>query len=72
MLHADAGALDMPARITNAPWTIPFQFLVIEFGLGKPQYKITLVALIFILRYVITDTYHQLFFALAGEYIIII
>ncbi len=31
MLHADGGALDMPARISHAPRAFPFQFLILKF-----------------------------------------
>ena len=36
VLHRDAGALDMPAGITDTPGRIPLQGLVLELRLGKP------------------------------------
>lgn len=30
MLHTDAGALDVPSRVSNAPWAIPLQRLILK------------------------------------------
>ena len=31
LLHGDTGALNVPSRITDAPWRVPFERLVLEF-----------------------------------------
>ena len=31
VLHGDTGALNVPSRITDAPWRVPFERLVLEF-----------------------------------------
>ena len=49
VLHRDAGALDMPAGIADAPGRIPFQRLVLKLGFGEPEHKVVLVALVSVL-----------------------
>ena len=56
MFDTDAGALNMPSRITNAPWAIPFQCLVFKFGFGEPEHEVCLVFLIGILIDIIPYT----------------
>ena len=31
VFHGDTGALNVPSRITDAPWRVPFERLVLEF-----------------------------------------
>ena len=56
MFDSDAGALNMPSRITDAPWAIPFQCLVFKFGFGEPEHEVCLVFLIRILIDIIPYT----------------
>ena len=71
-LASDAGALNMPSRITDAPWAIPFQCLVFKFGFGEPEHEVCLVFLIGILIDIIPYTDQRLEFCLCGENIVII
>ena len=48
MLHGDTGAFNVPAGIADTPGRIPFQGLVFKLGLGKPEDKVILIALVFI------------------------
>ena len=61
MLDTDAGTLNMPARITDTPWTIPFKCLVFKFGFCKPENKIVFIPFIFIFLHIVTHTDLQLF-----------
>ena len=56
MFDTDAGAFNMPSRITDAPWAIPFQCLVFKFGFGEPEHEVCLVFLIGILIDIIPYT----------------
>ena len=56
MLDADAGTLDMPSRVSHAPRTIPFERLILEFGLCKPQNEIIFVPLIDVLLHIVAHT----------------
>ena len=56
MLDTDAGTLNMPSRITDAPWAIPFQCLVFKFGFGELEHEVCLVFLIGILIDIIPYT----------------
>ncbi len=49
MLHADAGALDVPAGVADAPGGVPLQGLVLELALGEPEDEVVLVALVRVL-----------------------
>ena len=46
VLHADAGALDVPSGISDTPRAVPFELLIVEFGFGEPKNKVSLVPLI--------------------------
>ena len=49
VLHGNAGALNVPAGIADAPGGIPFQCLILELGLGEPEDKVVLIALVGVL-----------------------
>ena len=49
MLHADAGALDVPAGVADAPGGVPLERLVLELALGEPEHEVVLVALVRVL-----------------------
>ena len=70
MLDADAGALNMPPRIADAPWRIPFERLIFKLGLGKPEDKIVLVALVFVLLDAFTNADLQILLIMIVEYIV--
>ena len=72
VFDTDTGTFNMPAGITNAPWTVPFQFLIIKLGFCKPKYKICFISFIHVLFYVITNSNLKIFFVLRWENIIIV
>ena len=49
IFDADAGALDVPARIAEPPRAFPFQLLIVEFRFGEPKHKIAFAALVRVL-----------------------
>ena len=55
VLHADAGALDMPSGIADTPRTVPFKLLVVELGLCEPEHKVSLIALVGVLLNALTN-----------------
>ena len=46
VLHADAGAFDVPSGITHTPGAVPFELLIVEFRFGEPENKVCLVSLV--------------------------
>ncbi len=62
----------MPSWISHAPWTLPFQRLIFELGLRKPQYKIIPVLLVGIFLHIVPDSHQKLLFTLGGKDIIIL
>ena len=46
----------MPSRVSHAPRTIPFERLILEFGLCKPQNEIIFVPLIDVLLHIVAHT----------------
>ena len=61
VLHGDAGALNVPAGVAHAPGRIPLQGLVLKLGLGEPEDKVVLVALVAVLLHALTDAHSQVF-----------
>lgn len=61
MFDSDAGALNMPSRISNTPWAVPLQCLILEFGFCKPENKIVFIPFIFIFLHIVTHADLQLF-----------
>ncbi len=57
MLHAYAGALDMPAGISHAPGAFPFKLLIIKFGFGEPQNEVRFVPLVGIFFHALADAH---------------
>ena len=49
VLHGDAGALNMPAGVTNAPGTVPLKLLIVKLGLCEPENEVSLVSLVVVL-----------------------
>ena len=70
VLHGDAGALDVPAGIAHAPGGIPLQGLILELGLGEPQHKVVLVALVHVLLHALPDAYGQILLVVVVEHIV--
>ena len=56
ILHGDTGALDVPAGVSHPPGGVPLEGLILELGLGEPQHKVVLVALVGVLLHALTDT----------------
>ena len=61
MFDSDAGALNMPSRISNPPRAVPLQCLILEFGFCKPENKIVFIPFIFIFLHIVTHADLQLF-----------
>ena len=57
VLHGDAGALNVPAGIADAPGRVPFERLILELGLCKPQDEVVLVALVYDLLNALAHAY---------------
>ena len=49
VLACNAGALDVPAGIADAPRRIPLKLLIVKLRLGKPKNEVCLVALVIVL-----------------------
>ena len=71
VFHGDAGAFDVPAGITDAPRAVPFERLILELGLGKPEHEIALVALVGVFFDIIAHTDHQTVFIMSGQRVIV-
>ena len=69
-VQRDCGAFDVPAGIADAPRRIPFQFLIVELGLGEPKNEVALVALVAVFLNALADTDSQVFLVLLVEDII--
>ena len=61
----------MPAGIPQSPGALPLQFLIRKFGAGKPENKIRLVFLVFVLLHVFPDAHLQLLLLLGGQHIVV-
>ena len=72
MLHADAGAFDVPAGIANSPRAVPFQLLVVKFGFGEPKNKVGFVSLVVIRLHALTDSDFQIFLLKVVEHVILL
>ena len=57
----------MPAGIAHAPGRVPFQRLVLELGLGEPQHKVVLVALVGVLLHALADAHSQILLVVIVE-----
>ena len=57
VLHGYAGALNVPAGIADAPGRVPFERLILELGLCKPQNEVVLVALVYVLLNALAHAY---------------
>ena len=51
----------MPARISDAPWAVPFKSLVLKLRLCKPEYEIIFILLVYILLDIISHSNLKLF-----------
>ncbi|MPM45711.1 hypothetical protein SDC9_92402 [bioreactor metagenome] len=70
MLHGDSGALDVPAGIAHAPGRVPFQRLILKFGLGEPEDKIVFVPLVDILLHALPDAHRQIVRVVVIEHVV--
>ena len=70
VIHADGGALDVPARVSYAPGAVPLQFLIVEFGFGEPEHEVGLVPLAGIFFHAFTDAYLQILRLEIVEYVV--
>ena len=71
MLEADAGALNMPAGIADAPRGIPFERLIFKFRLGKPQHKVIFVSFVLVFLHALADADLQILFIVVVENIVL-
>ena len=60
----------MPAGIAYAPGGVPFQSLILEFGLGKPQHEVVAIALVGILLHALPDAHGQILLVVVVEDIV--
>ena len=72
ILHAYAGALNVPAGISHAPGGIPFEFLIVEFGACEPEDEIGIASFVFIVFNAFTDTYGKIFLFKVIENIVLV
>ena len=72
MFHGNAGALDMPAGITDTPGGIPLQSLVFKLGFGEPEDKVILVTLVGIFFNAFAYADGEIFFVKVIKYIVAI
>ena len=55
VFDGNTGALDVPARIADAPRRVPLERLILKLGLREPEHKIVLVALVRVLLHALAD-----------------
>ena len=72
VLHGNAGALDVPARIPHTPGRIPLQGLILKLGLGKPEHKIIFILLVCVLFHAFPDAHGQVFLIMVVEDVVFI
>ena len=70
MLHADAGAFNVPAGISHTPGAFPFKLLIVKLGLCEPENKVSLVSLVAVLVNTLTDSNSQVFLVEVAENIV--
>ena len=72
MLHGNAGALNVPAGIAHTPGRIPLEGLILKLGLCKPQHKVILILLVFVLFNALTNANSQIFLVMVIEDIVFV
>ena len=74
MLHGDAGALDVPARISHLveEGRLPLESLILKLGLSEPENEVSLVLLIGVLFNAFSDAYCQIFLLMLAEYVVFV
>ena len=70
VLHRNAGALDVPARISDAPGGIPLERLILELGLREPEDEVVLVLLVLILLHALAHADGEVFLVVVVEDIV--
>ena len=70
VLFADAGALDVPAGIAQAPRRFPFQLLILKFGFGEPEHKVGFVALVLVLLHAVAHADSQILLVHVAEHVV--
>ena len=70
VLHRNAGALDVPARIADAPGRIPFERLILELGLGEPEDEVVFVLLVLVLLHTLAHADGEVFLVVIVEDIV--
>ena len=61
----------MPAGIAHAPGGVPFQSLVLKFGLGEPEDEVIFVPLIGVLLHALPDAHRQVLLVVVVEHIVL-
>ena len=72
ILKSNAGALNVPARITYAPGAVPLKSLILKLGLGKPKNKVVFVLFIGVFVHIISYANQKVIFVVSCENIVII
>ena len=70
VLHRNAGALDVPARISDAPGGIPLERLILELGLREPEDEVVLVLLVLVLLHAFAHADGEVFLVVVVEDIV--
>ena len=70
ILHRYAGTFNVPAGVAHTPGGVPFQGLILELGLGEPQHKVVLVALVGVLLHALPDAHGQVLLIVLVEDIV--
>ena len=60
----------MPAGVAHPPGGVPLQGLVLEFGLGEPEYKVVFIALVGVLLHAVPDAHRQIVLVMVVEHVI--
>ena len=70
--RGDAGALNVPAGISDSPRGSPLQLLVVKLGLGEPENEVSLVSLILVCLNAVTHAYLKVLFLEIVENVILL
>ena len=70
MFERNGRALDVPTGIAHAKGAVPLEFLILEFGLGKPEHKVGFVFLVVVPLHALAHTLGQILGVVVVENII--
>ena len=70
VLHADAGALDVPAGVADAPRGVPLERLILKFRFCEPEDEVVFVALVDVLLHALTDADLEVLLLVVVEHVV--